>query len=102
MKYGLLKGLATARQINPVTLPNLAVLEEIRVDWPNDTVKILLTKAVQKLNNRSTIALLQKARRNVEKAIALTAVVAQELAPEPTPEPAPVAAPVGVLIEYGF
>jgi hypothetical protein len=55
-KYGPLKGLATARQMNPVTSPDLAVLKEIRVDWPNDIVKVSLTKAVQKLNNRGTIA----------------------------------------------
>jgi hypothetical protein len=45
-KYRLLKGLATARQMNPITSPDLAVLKDIRVDWPNNIVKISLTKVV--------------------------------------------------------
>jgi hypothetical protein len=66
-KYGPLKGLVIAGQMNPVTSPDPAVLEEIQVDWPNNTVKISLTKAVQKLNNRGTIASLQKAGRKLKK-----------------------------------
>jgi hypothetical protein len=65
-------------------LPDPAVLEEIQMDWPDDRVKISLTKAVQRLNNCGTIASLEKAGRNAEKATALTAVVV----PEPVPEPA--------------
>jgi hypothetical protein len=84
-KYRLLKGLAMSGQMNPVTSPDPAVLEEIRMDWPDDTVKIGLTKAVQKLNNCGTIASLQKAGRNTEKVTASTATVVPELTPPALP-----------------
>ena len=67
-KFGPLKGLATAGQMNLVISLDPALLEDIRVDWPDDIDKIGLPKAVQKTNDRGTIASLQKAGRVAEKA----------------------------------
>jgi hypothetical protein len=41
-----MKGIYTAGQMNPVTSPDPETLAEIRMDWPDDTAKVTLTKAV--------------------------------------------------------